>query len=281
MSTDANFPKNAKDVDDYAEAWIEKLALTNQPIPIPEHIYNLSGGVSLPVQMQNKLKSEAPKKPKVSFAPGTINNEEEKERLRQEAEKQFERARDEHIRNVAHAMERAREDEIQQGKFGLKNAIMEILQNRKEEGGNPLPNSLMTKMHYDQLKKNGKDEGTDENKKQKRNKKMPPPKATKKRKATKKKNPFIEDEAEEDNTIIEERPYSPSDPPIHFSSYSETTDTDDDDDDDAINNVTLPQTSPIRATSDHDADDEDDDEIEKCIADKNLVSAHNGKINGK
>ena len=297
MSTDANFPKNGKDVDDYAEAWIEKLALTNQPIPIPEHIYNLSGGVSLPVQMENKLKSEAPKKPKVSFAPG--DNEEEKERVRQEAEKQFERARNEHIRNVAHAMQRARQDEIQQGKFGLKNAIMEILQNsNKEEGGNPLPNSLMTKMHYDRLKKKNNQQ-TDKNRKEKTKRKMPPKKntiPTKKRKGTKKKNPFIDDEAEEDddNTIIEQeeqqRPYSPSDPPVYLCPYSSSgEDDDDDDDDDAINNMTSPQTSPIRPSgtsdddnADDDDDDDGDDEIEKSIPDKNVVSgAHNGKSNGK
>ena len=269
MSTDANFPKNGKDVDDYAEGWIEKLALTNQPIPIPEHIYNLSGGVSLPVQMENKLKSEAPKKPKVSFAPG--DNEDEKERVRQEAEKQFERARNEHIRNVAHAMQRAREDEIQQGKFGLKNAIMEILQNsnEQEEGGNPLPNSLITKMHYDRLKKKNNQQ-TDKNSKEKTKRKMPPKKntiPTKKRKGTKKKNPFIDDEAEEDdddNTIIEqeqeleeEAASSPSDPPVYLSPYTSSSGEDDDDDD-------------------------GNDEIEKSIPDKNVVSgAHNGKSNGK
>ena len=270
MSTDANFPKNGKDVDDYAEGWIEKLALTNQPIPIPEHIYNLSGGVSLPVQMENKLKSEAPKKSKVSFAPG--DNEDEKERVRQEAEKQFERARNEHIRNVAHAMQRAREDEIQQGKFGLKNAIMEILQNsnEQEEGGNPLPNSLITKMHYDRLKKKNNQQ-TDKNSKEKTKRKMPPKKntiPTKKRKGTKKKNPFIDDEAEEDdddNTIIEqeqeleeEAASSPSDPPVYLSTYTSSSGEDDDDDDDG------------------------NDEIEKSIPDKNVVSgAHNGKSNGK
>ena len=269
MSTDANFPKNGKDVDDYAEGWIEKLALTNQPIPIPEHIYNLSGGVSLPVQMENKLKSEAPKKPKVSFAPG--DNEDEKERVRQEAEKQFERARNEHIRNVAHAMQRAREDEIQQGKFGLKNAIMEILQNsnEQEEGGNPLPNSLITKMHYDRLKKKNNQQ-TDKNSKEKTKRKMPPKKntiPTKKRKGTKKKNPFIDDEAEEDdddNTIIEqeqeleeEAASSPSDPRVYLSPYTSSSGEDDDDDD-------------------------GNDEIEKSIPDKNVVSgAHNGKSNGK
>ena len=269
MSNDANFPKNGKDVDDYAEGWIEKLALTNQPIPIPEHIYNLSGGVSLPVQMENKLKSEAPKKPKVSFAPG--DNEDEKERVRQEAEKQFERARNEHIRNVAHAMQRAREDEIQQGKFGLKNAIMEILQNsnEQEEGGNPLPNSLITKMHYDRLKKKNNQQ-TDKNTKEKTKRKMPPKKntiPTKKRKGTKKKNPFIDDEAEEDdddNTIIEqeqeleeEAASSPSDPPVYLSPYTSSSGEDDDDDD-------------------------GNDEIEKYIPDKNVVSgAHNGKSNGK
>ena len=290
MSTDANFPNNGKDVDDYAEGWIEKLALTNQPIPIPEHIYNLSGGVSLPVQMQNKLKNEAPKKAKVSFAPG--DNEEEKERLRQEAEKQFERARDQHIRNIAHAMERARQDEIQQGKFGLKNAIMEILQN-KEEGGNPLPNSLITKMHYDRLKKKTNQQ-SDENRKEKRKRKMPAKKKpipTKKRKGTKKKNPFIDDEAEEedDNTIIEQEeeqecPYSPSDPPVYLCPYSSSEDDDDDDeDDDAIKNVTSPQTSPIRpSTTSDDTDDDAHDEIEKSIPEKNVVSRpHNGKSNGK
>ena len=87
--------------------------------------------------------------------------------------------------------QRAREDEIQQGKFGLKNAIMEILQNsnEQEEGGNPLPNSLITKMHYDRLKKKNNQQ-TDKNSKEKTKRKMPPKKntiPTKKRKGTKKK----------------------------------------------------------------------------------------------
>ena len=64
MSTDANFPKNGKDVDDYAEGWIEKLALTNQQFQFL-NIYTICLEVLVYLfKWRNKLKSEAPKKPK-------------------------------------------------------------------------------------------------------------------------------------------------------------------------------------------------------------------------
>ena len=150
MNTDVNFPKITEEVDDYAEVWIEKMKLTNQHMPVPEHMHRLSGGVSLPVQVKMKMK-EAPKKKKPTTTSDTTD--EEKQQLYMQAEQDFQQAKDEHIRNVALAMSQARDQEVEQAKAGLKNAITEIIQNKVDGDDptkkNPLPNSLMTRMHYD------------------------------------------------------------------------------------------------------------------------------------
>ena len=82
-------------------------------------------------------------------------SDEEKQQLYMQAEQDFQQAQDEHIRNIALAMSQARDQEVDQAKAGLKNAIMEIIQNKVDGDDpskkNPLPNSLMTRMHYDRI----------------------------------------------------------------------------------------------------------------------------------
>ena len=103
------------------------------------------------------MKQDAPKKPTVKFS--SEMSDDEKQQLLIEAEHNYQRAQDEHVRNVALEMTQAKELEVQHAKDGLKNAIMEIVQNKVNDDEeddvkrNPLPNSLITKMHYDRIVK--------------------------------------------------------------------------------------------------------------------------------
>ena len=274
MNTDVNFPKITEEVDDYADVWIEKMKLTNQHLPVPEHMHRLSGGVSLPVQVKMKMKEEAPKKKKPTITSDM--SDEEKQQLYMQAEQDFQQVQDEHIRNVALAMSQARDQEVEQAKAGLKNAIMEIIQNKVDGDDpskkNPLPKSLMTRMHYDRIistkeknnkkrkhKENDHDEDDDNDNVEVKKKKKKEKKKKSCSKKTKNKNPFIDDEAEEvpegEEEEDEERPMTPSMPDMlpSYSSDQEEEEEEDHDDDGyyQMSSAISPQTSPIRYDDDN------------------------------
>eukprot|EP00112_Aurelia_sp_Birch-Aquarium-sp1_P015904 Seg3562.8 transcript_id=Seg3562.8/GoldUCD/mRNA.D3Y31 product="hypothetical protein" protein_id=Seg3562.8/GoldUCD/D3Y31 len=257
---DCNFPKTGDDIDDYANARVQELVLCNSHMPVPEHVKQTQGGANALPTMLTRLKQDKPEKPRPTSVPYGAT-ELEKQAFLQRQQREYESACEQYARNVGIVMNQVKTANIEQAKYGLKHAICQIINNQEHDpDGNPLPHSLIARMHFNRKKRvqfpvvdNNNDEDNDDDdddpfhmppRKKRRpdtprrritiNKK----KATKKKKAkrapARRKKAFILDEAEEgdDDTSTSVRSSS-------SSSVSQS----------ASPPQTSPQTSPIRSVT--------------------------------